>query len=149
MQITDIDFKNLNEKGFIIKKNILDDFEINRIKNEILKNKEGKGGGETCYPVNSKQLIIKLLKLNVKKFLSSLFFLKIKKKLNLDKTASYFFGEEAILSQLDGYHNPVSNNDILPWHSDQAYSGKLNVETINRPDLFYLKFFFYFPLKKP
>ena len=29
------------------------------------------------------------------------------------------------------------------WHSDQAYSGKHNVEKIKSPDIFYLKFFFY------
>ena len=44
---------------------------------------------------------------------------------------------------IDGYHNPISENDILPWHSDQAYSGRLNVEKINSPDLFNFKFFFY------
>jgi hypothetical protein len=44
MEITDIDLKNLNDQGFIIKKNILSDLEIERIKAEILKNKSGKGG---------------------------------------------------------------------------------------------------------
>ena len=114
MEITDIDLKNLNDQGFIIKKNILNDFEIDRIKTEISKNKSGKGGIETYYPSNSKQLTIKLLKFDIKKFFSALYFLKIKNKLKLDKTASLFFGETAKLSMLDGYHNPISNNDILP-----------------------------------
>ena len=143
MQITDIELKNLNTKGFIIKKNILNEGEVNRIKKIILKNKVGKGGSETYYPANNKQLAIKLLKLDIERFLSAVFFLKIKKKLELDKFASIFFGEPAKLLMLDGYHNPISENDILPWHSDQAYSGKLNVEKINSPDLFYFKFFFY------
>ena len=149
MEITEIDLKNLNDQGFIIKKNILNDFEIDRIKTEISKNKSGKGGIETYYPSNSKQLTIKLLKFDIKKFFSALYFLKIKNKLKLDKTASLFFGETAKLSMLDGYHNPISNNDILPWHSDQAYSGKLNVEKINSPDTFYLKFFFYLTTVSP
>ena len=143
MQITDIDLKNLIEKGFIIKRNILNKDEVNRIKKIILKNKAGKGGGETYYPANNKQLAVKLLKLDIERFLSAVFFLKIKKKLELDKFASIFFGEPAKLLMLDGYHNPISEDDILPWHSDQAYSGKLNVEKINSPDLFYFKFFFY------
>ena len=143
MKITEVDLKNLNDNGFIIKKNVLNNLEVNKIKKTILKNKTGKGGNETYYPVNIKQLTIKLLKLDFKKFLSAIFFLKIKKKLELDKTASIFFGEQAKLTMLDGYHNPISNNEILPWHSDQAYSGKLNVEKINSPDLFYFKFFFY------
>ena len=46
MQITDIELKNLNTKGFIIKKNILNEGEVNRIKKIILKNKVGKGGSE-------------------------------------------------------------------------------------------------------
>jgi hypothetical protein len=143
MEITDIDLKNLTDKGFIIKRNILDEEEINIIKKIILKNRSGKGGVETYYPANNKQLAIKLLKLDIERFLSAVFFLKIKKKLELDKFASIFFGEPAKLLMLDGYHNPISENDILPWHSDQAYSGKLNVEKINSPDLFYIKFFFY------
>ena len=143
MEITDIDLKNLTDKGFIIKRNILNEEEVNTIKKIILKNKAGKGGSETYYPANSKQLAIKLLKLDIQRYLSAIFFLKIKKKLELDKIASLFFGEPAELLMLDGYHNPISDNHILPWHSDQAYSGALNVEKINSPDFFYLKFFFY------
>jgi len=143
MQITDIDLKNLNDKGFIIKRNVLNNLEVNRIKKAILKNKAGKGGNETYYPTNNKQLVIKLLKFDFKRFLSAIFFLKIRKKIELDKIASIFFGKKAKLLMLDGYYNSISNNDILPWHSDQAYSGKLNVEKINSPDLFYFKFFFY------
>ena len=55
----------------------------------------------------------------------------------------FFFGERAELTMLDAYHNPISNNYILPWHSDQAYSGKSYVEKIISPDFFFLKFFFY------
>ena len=143
MQITDVDLKKLNEEGFIIKKNILNNSEVDRVKKAILNNKTGKGGSETYYPVNNKQLAIKFLKFDFKRFFNAIFFLKIKKKLELDKIATIFFGEQAKLKMLDGYHNPISNNDILPWHSDQAYSGKLNVEKINSPDLFYFKFFFY------
>ena len=143
MQITDIDLKNLKNEGFIIKRNILNEEEVNRIKKIILKNKVGKGWCETYYPANTKQLAIKLLKFDIERFLSAIFFLGIKKKLELDNSASILFGEPAKLLMIDGYHNPISDNDILPWHSDQAYSGKLNVEKINSPDLFYLKFFFY------
>ena len=143
MEITDIDLKNLTDKGFIIKRNILDEEEINIIKKIILKNRSGKGGVETWYPSNNKQLIIKLLKFEIKKFFSALFFLKIKNKLKLDRTASLFFGETAKLSMVDGYHNPISNNDILPWHSDQAYSGRLNVEKIYSPNKVNFKVFFY------
>jgi hypothetical protein len=143
MKMTDNDLKNLTDKGFIIKRNILNEGEVNTIKKIILKNKAGKGGSETYYPTNSKQLAIKLLKFDIQRYLSAIFFLKIKKKLELDKIASLFFSEPAELLMLDGYHNPISDNDILPWHSDQAYSGALNVEKISSPDLFYLKFFFY------
>ena len=44
---------------------------------------------------------------------------------------------------IDGYWNPVEKKEILPWHSDQAYNGKQNVDKIKSPDIFYLKFFFY------
>ena len=143
MQITDADLKDLNDKGFLIKKNVLNKEEVNRIKAIILKQKSGKGGKNSYYPSNYRTLLIKILKLDIERFLSAIFFLKVKKKLELDKFASIFFGEQAELRMLDAYHNPISENDILPWHSDQAYSGKLNVEKINSPDLFYFKFFFY------
>jgi hypothetical protein len=149
MQIKDIDLKNLNDNGFIIKKNILNNSEVDKIKKIIMNNKLGKGGSETYYPANSKQLAIKLLTLDFKKFFSGIFFLTIKKKLDLDKKASIFFGERAKLLMLDGYHNQISNNEILPWHSDQAYSGNLNVEKIYSPDLFYFKFFFYLTKVSP
>ena len=143
MQITDADLKDLNDKGFLIKKNVLNKEEVNRIKAIILKQKSGKGGKNSYYPSNYRTLLIKILKFDIERFLSAIFFLKVKKKLELDKFASIFFGERAELTMLDAYHNPISENDILPWHSDQAYSGKLNVEKINSPDLFYIKFFFY------
>ena len=83
MQITDIELKNLNTKGFIIKKNILNEEEVNRIKKIILKNKVGKGGSETYYPTNSKQLAIKLLKFDIQRYLSAIFFLFLRKKESL------------------------------------------------------------------
>jgi len=61
MEITDIDLKNLTDKGFIIKRNILNEEVINRSKKIILINRPGKGGVETSYPSNNKQLIIKNL----------------------------------------------------------------------------------------
>ena len=143
MQITDFDLKELDNNGFVLKKNILSGSEINIIKKIILNQKPGKGGKNSYYPSNYRELLIKILKFDIKRFFSALFFLNIKKKLKLDQIASNFFREPAKLLMLDAYHNPISNSDILPWHCDAAYSDELNVEKINSPDLFYLKFFFY------
>jgi ectoine hydroxylase-related dioxygenase (phytanoyl-CoA dioxygenase family) len=44
---------------------------------------------------------------------------------------------------VDGYYNKVQQNEILKWHSDQAYDGVKKIDKIFHPDYFHLKFFFY------
>ena len=80
MQITDTDLKNFNDKGFLIKKNVLNKEEVNRIKAIILQQKSGKGGKNSYYPPNYRTLFIKILKFDIERFLSAIFFFKSKKE---------------------------------------------------------------------
>lgn len=144
MEISDLDFEKLNNDGFILKKNILSNIEINKIKQIILNNStEGKGKEETYYPSNLLKLLIKTLKFDFKKTLAGIFFLRLKKKLNLDFLANKFFNKKSQLLMIDGYYNKKTSIEILPWHSDQAYSGAKSVKKIRPPDFYCLKFFFY------
>ncbi len=143
MNFLSSDFENLEKHGFVLKKNILNLNEIQKIKSIILKNSLGKGGSDTYYACNLKKILIKMFKLDFSKSASSIFFINLKKKLKLDKIASDFFKETAELSMIDGYHNKKTNEEILPWHSDQAYGGAKEVKNIISPDYFYFKFFFY------
>lgn len=137
------DLIELKNKGFVIKKNILPENIIIKIKNIILRSKEGKGGKNTYYPSNLKKIIIKISKFEFKRALAGVFFLKLKKNLKLDVGASQFFDNKAELIMIDGYWNRITKQEILPWHSDQAYRGAEYVEKIASPENFSLKFFFY------
>ena len=143
MHLLQSDFIKLENDGFLIKKNILADHEINQIKNIVLKQPIGKGVRESHYPTNLRSFLVKLLKCDYRKIVDSLFFLKVKKRLNLDLVSNTIFKEKSNLVMLDAYWNAIEKSDILPWHSDQAYSGKQSVEEIRSPNIFYLKFFFY------
>ena len=143
MNLLQSDFITLENDGFLIKKNIVADHEINQIKNIILKQPIGKGCRESHYPTNLRGFLIKLLKCDYRKIVDSLFLLKVKKKLNLNLVSNKIFKEKSNLIMLDGYWNPIDKSDILPWHSDHAYGGKQSVEEIRSPNIFYLKFFFY------
>ncbi len=137
------DFNNLEKDGFILKKNILNQNEIEKVKSIILKNTLGKGGADSYYASNIKKLLLNYLKMDFQRGRASLFFMSLKKKLNLDNIATDFFKEKAELTMVDGYYNKKTNQDILPWHSDQAYGGAETVKKIIPPDYFYFKFFFY------
>lgn len=149
MNISKTEIKNLENNGFLLKKNVLAENEVKIIKQIILKNNEGKDIKESIFPVNLKGLVIKLLKFQFAAFKNSLFLLKIKKNLFLDENAKNLFNEPMCLKMIDGYHNKKTSEDILPWHSDQAYSGALKVEDIKSPDYFFLKFFFYLTSVSP
>ena len=143
MITTNSDIENLKQNGFILKKNILNISQVKKIKDIIKLNMEGKGVPHSNYPVNTWSFMMKLLKLDYKKIKHSLYLLNLKKELNLDFTAKLFFAKESKLVMLDGYHNQSQESDILPWHSDQAYSGAKSISKISSPDFFFLKFFFY------
>lgn len=143
MNLLKSDLQSLDQKGFLLKKNVLSKNEIDRVKEIILNQPGGKGVEKSHYPVNIGNFISKLLKLDFKKIKDSLFLISIKKRLNLNLISNAIFKNKANLVMIDGYWNSIEKKDILPWHSDQAYSGNKNVEVIKSPDIFYLKFFFY------
>ena len=44
---------------------------------------------------------------------------------------------------MDAYYSKISKQDVLPWHTDQAYHGKKDVQIFNNPDNFFLKIFIF------
>jgi len=143
MITTNSDIEKLKLDGFVLKKNILNINQVEKIKDIIKLNSEGKGAPESHYPLNMKSFMFKLIKLDYKKINFSLYLLDLKKKLNLDLTAKNFFKRESKLVMLDGYYNKSQEADILPWHSDQAYAGAKSISKIASPNFFFLKFFFF------
>lgn len=141
--LSSTDLTELKNKGFVIKKNILTENDINKIKKIILNNNEGKGGKNSYFPSNIKKIILKIIKFDFKRASDGIFFLKLKKKLNLENVANQFFDNNAELTMIDGYWNKIAKQEILPWHSDQAYGGAKYVDKITKPEKVLLKFFFY------
>lgn len=143
MQTNLKDIEELNKNGFLIKRSFLKEEDIEKIKSIILKNNEGKSSHGTIYPSNFLKVFLKFFKCDFNKALHGIYFLSLKKKLLLDDYASIFFNHKSKLLMIDGYYNNKSSKDILPWHCDQAYSGAKYVSTLNSPNHFFLKFFFY------
>lgn len=143
MILNTLDFESLKDKGFAIKRNVLNFKTISKIRFILEKNPEGKGVKENIYSIKFTSFLLNFLKLKIGKIIDSLYLIKLKNKLGLDTVSSIYFNDSVNLNQIDGYHNKKKIEDILPWHTDQAYGGKKNVKKINSPDYLYLKFFFY------
>ena len=102
MNLLKSDLQGLDQKGFLLKKNVLSKNEIDRVKEIILNQPGGKGVEKSHYPVNFNNFIIKLLKLDFKKIKDGLFLLSIKKRLNLNLISNTIFKDKANLIMIDG-----------------------------------------------
>jgi hypothetical protein len=142
MELDQEEFKTLRDKGFILKKNILNKKQIDKVKNLVKDEQEGKNTSRGYFPINFKTFLLKLIKLEFKKFYGGLYLMNIKSKMNLDKKAKDFFNAKCKLKLVDGYHNTPTVEDILPWHTDRAYYG-YDPERLPLPENIYLRFLFY------
>ena len=74
------------------------------------------------FPVSLKQFLIKFIKFEFKKSLTSKKLIDISNKLKLKKIASNILGKEAFLETLDCYLSIKSNKQILEWHNDIGFN---------------------------
>lgn len=143
-----IDLNKLKNDGFIKISNFLDIKNRKKVFHIINQYKPQKGSERSFFSKNSKEIYLNLLKLDFKKFKENIYLLNLVKGLKLSEISDSFFGKTSYLAMIDGYYNSVeknANKEIIPWHTDQAYSGSLNIDE-NRlaiPDNFALKFFIY------
>ena len=136
--------KTIKENGIVKIKNFLTPEEIRRCSEIVKFYKAPKGDKNSFFVTNIKVFFIKLLKLEINKLKHSYELLQLKKIKKLDEIAQNFFNKKTKLSFIDGYFSKIEKKDIIPWHTDQAYSGEKKVEVkFNNPDTFYLKFFIY------
>lgn len=133
----------IEKKGIVKIDNFLDSNEIEKISNIIKYYSAPKNTPDSYFPINFKAMGLKIFQLNFIKFFQSLKILQISKKKKLKDLATKFFKKESELQFIDAYYSKISNDDVLPWHTDQAYAGKTNVTKFNDPDEFYLKIFIY------
>lgn len=142
--MNNIDYDTFSKNGIIKVKNFLSPKEKEEIKNIIKYYSLPKDHPESVFSSKSKHLIYKLLKFKFKKFRHHLTILKLVKKKELNKIANLLFKKKSSLHYIDGYCSPVSNKDVLPWHTDQAYAGNIKkFKNFVNPDHYQIKFFIY------
>ena len=141
--ITDIE-NEIRKNGIIKIKNFLSLDEIEKFSKIIKYYSAPKGHNDSFFITNTKLFIIKMLKFEINKIKHSYDLHKFKKRKKLDKIAENFFNTKVKTDYIDGYFSKAGKKDIIPWHTDQAYSGNKKPDIkFNHPDKFYLKFFIY------
>ena len=138
------DISNLKENGIIKIKYFLNENELKEIidiaKSRPLPHEHPKSYCST----NIRLLLYKILRLNFKRFKQEVKILSLAKKKNLNFIADQIFNKKSYLDNIDLYHTPISEENSLPWHADQAYQGdEKNYEGFVNPDHDFVKFFIY------
>ena len=141
MQKIDSIIENLKKNGSVKLENILQEEELIQVKKTILGINQSFHNKETLFATNFKSLLIKIFKLDFKKFTDSLKLINLSRKKKFDQIATKFFNKKENIHMIDGYVSKKSNINIIDWHCDQPYyQEKIN---LNRHDKRSLKFFIY------
>jgi hypothetical protein len=133
----------IKNNGIMKINNFLNENEIFKISQIIKYYSAPKNTPNSYFPVNYKSCILKILKFKFINFFHSYELLKLNKNKELNILANNFFENKSKLSYIDAYYSKKSKQDVLPWHTDQAYAGKRDVLVFNHPDKFFLKIFIY------
>lgn len=137
-------FNKINEDGIVKIKSFLNKEELIQIRNIVKYYSVPKNHIKSYFSTKPKHLIFKVLKFNFVKLNHDLKILNLARKKKLNEIANMVFKKNSYLNYIDGYYSKISEKDVLPWHTDQAYKGdekKLNGYV--NPDHTYLKFFIY------
>lgn len=136
--------ESVQKKGFFLIKNFLKDDDIKNLK-RALDFHTKKNSNESFISIKGIDIFKSIFQLDKIKFKKSIITRKIKKKYNLSRIASDILGKKIELFAIDSYKSKINTGMVIPWHTDQAYSGRHNI-TENEfvdPDKSALKFFFY------
>ena len=132
-------------KGIVRKNNWLSEKDQQKISDIIQTLKPEKDDiHNSTYVVNFRSFINKILRLKFTNIKRSFYFHKLAKELNLEAIANKIFNSDSKLVRIDNYFNLKSNDPVIQWHVDNAYSGRENVKVFNKPDNNAIKFFFLF-----
>ena len=133
------------EDGIIKIKGFLNQTEVDNIIKKMIPFTKYKNDQTSYFASNFKKNLFKLFKFDFSKFLTSNYLIKIAKQKKMKQFADLAFGKESNLHMIDSYYSPINNKEVLPWHVDQAYSGKIEIkdDEIVHPDQYSIKFFIY------
>jgi len=106
-----------------------------------------KGEKKTWFSINLISFLIKVIKFDYKHISYSFFVLKLAKKMKLHEIAERIHGSKVKLTGIDCYISPISEEPVLDWHVDNAYSygmpGAKEPKKFVDPEKNAIKFFFY------
>ena len=135
--------EQIKKDGIVKVVNFLSKEELKQFQDIVGYYSAPKSSKNSYWPTNLKLLLFKLFKFEIKKLAHSLKILNFEKKKKLKKLADEFYGKKSFLKFIDAYYSPVSNKNIIDWHTDQAYSGSPKPDKFVNPDHFFLKIFIY------
>lgn len=134
---------SIKKNGFFLLKNFLLSEDISKLKNFLDKDTK-KNTRESFIPVSKMGIFKSIFNLDQRTFRRNLFIYKIKKKYNLENIASQIIGDKELYA-IDSYKSKINTGMVIPWHTDQAYSGRKDVSEHDfvNPEKAAIKFFFY------
>lgn len=135
--------KIIQKDGIVKIQNFLSDIELEEFRKIIKYYSAPKSSKNSYWPTNTKLVLYKILKLDFIKFKHSLKILNFEKKKKLKQIADAFYEKKSYLKFIDAYYSPVSNKNVINWHTDQAYQGNPTPKSFVNPDNFFLKIFIY------
>ena len=135
---------SIKKNGYFLIKDFLEKQDIINLK-KILDVNTKKNTSSSFISFKKVDLLKSILRLDTNKFKKNYIINKIKNKYNLNSIASTILGKKNELYAIDSYKSEKNKDMIIPWHTDQAYSGQKKIEEsqIVNPDKAALKFFFY------
>ena len=137
---------NLENNGFVIFQSFLDKFEVNLLYKAVYFQCLKKGSKENYFSINYNSIFNKFFSLKFKKAIHHLNILKIINKKKLKDISELYFKQKSKLHTVDGYISEISDNSVIPWHCDKAYSENTTINDIKKfvhPKSTLLKFFIY------
>ncbi len=135
---------SLKKNGFFLLKNFLLNEDLNKL-TKFLDKDSKKNTNESFIPIKKIDILKSFFNSDKAVFKRNLLIHKIKNRYNLEKIASQLIGNNNELYAIDSYKSKINTGMVIPWHTDQAYSGRKDVnenEFVN-PEKAAIKFFFY------
>ena len=135
---------SLKKNGFFLLKNFLLNEDLKKLIKFLDKDSK-KNTNESFIPIKKIDILKSFFNLDKAVFKRNLLIHKIKNKYNLEEIASQVIGNKKELYAIDSYKSKINTGMVIPWHTDQAYSGRKDVserEFVN-PEKAAIKFFFY------
>lgn len=135
--------EKVQSEGIAVKESWLKPKDLEKINRLVNNSKPEKGSESSIYVANLKTFIKKLLKLRFGEIFKSIYFHNLSKRLKLNKIANEILKCHTKLLRIDLFWSPKSDNPVIQWHVDNAYSGRKNIKKFNSPDENAIKFIFY------